>query len=241
MAWGSDADLGSGLPDRFQFTVRTAKIGKPYEKNPMQSALILEGEQNVDGEIEDQHIWLKAGETFEPGDVEGTFWLHTQQTPDVFEPGSATRPKKLNKNSGYGKFLNSVKVATGGFDVLGENQSPDRAKYEIWDVKFWEGLVLDIEVKDEPYSFTNKQGENIEGSKRQEYVVGVLGKADGSSTPAQGPNADATGQAASTNGSVDFTSYDSYIAFLEAHVEAGGSSSDEKAAAAKAHFEAAKA
>lgn len=220
--WGDDATLGSGLPDRFQFTVASARIKYPYKNNPQQAALVLEGEQNVNGEIEDQHIWLKAGETFEPGDKEGTFWIHTKQTPDVFEGGSE-RPKKLNKNSGYGKFLNSITTAeNGGLDVLANNQSPDRAKYEIWDVLFWEGLVLDIEVKDEGYDFTNAQGEQVKGEKRQEYIVAVLGKGDG----VAGASAETSTPAASSNGSVNPADFETHMSYVEAVIKSGGAVSD---------------
>lgn len=223
MAWGDEAALGSGLPDRFQFTVTSARIKYPYEKNPTQPALVLDGEQNVDGEIEDQHIWLKAGEQFEPGDKEGTFWLHTKQTPDVFDTPGA-KINKLNKNSGYGRFLNSL-LTVAGTAPLEENQQSDRAKYQIWDVLFWEGMILDIKVEDEEYEFTVKDGPDkgklIKGSKRQEYILGVVGKADVSGATSTTPE-DQSG-AATSNGTLgDLASYDSHMAYMDAYVKANG-------------------
>lgn len=229
--WGDDATLGSGLPDRFQLTVATSVIDHPYEKNPTQAAVVITGESKVEDDISDEHLWLKPG-AFEPGDKEGTFLVHETQTPAVFEPGSSEKPKKINKNSAYGKFLNSVATAMGSFEALSANQDAAREKFQIWDVKFWEGLVLDIEMVDEPYDFKNKEtGEQITGSTRQPYVRAILGA--GTTSAAAAPAA-----AASPNGAVDPATFDSHMSYLEAYAAAGGDTGDE--AASKAFWQAAR-
>lgn len=202
------------------FTVTSACVKYPYEKNPTQAAVVIDGEANVDGEISDEHLWLKPG-AFEPGDKDGTFLVHGTQKPDIYDtPGS--KKKKLNKNSGYGKFLKSFEEVAG-LDVLESAQDPSRNKYEIWDVLFWEGMVLDVEMVDEPFDFKNDAGEQITGSSRQPYVRGYEGKSDGTSTPA------AASTPASNNGSVDPKKFDSHLSYLEAYVAAGGDTGDEQA------------
>lgn len=231
MGWSDNAGLGSGLPDRMVFTVASVKIDHPYEKNPTQAAVVLDGEAKVDDEISDEHLWLKPGQQFESGDSDGTFLVHQTQTPAVYDD-PASKKKKINKNSAYGKFLASA-IAVAGMDALAANQDPARAKYEIWDVKFWEGMVLDVEMVDEPFDFKNDAGEQVTGSSRQPYVRQILGTG-AAATPASSPTAT---PAASANGAGDFTAHESYISFLEAHVGAGGAPGDEKSLAAKAHFE----
>lgn len=225
MAPWSDSDavkLGSGLPDRMILTVRTARAKYPWEKNPQQVGVVIEGEANVEGELSDEHLWLKPGSTFEPGDKDGTFLVHEKQTPDVYD-GNGT-PKKLNKNSAYGKFLNSITSAeNGGFDKLEANQSPDRAKYQIWDLAMWDGMVLDIEMVEEPYSFKNDAGELIEGATRQPYIRAVLGKADGAATTPAASSAPAS--APSSNGTINPADFDSYMSYVEKFVQANGTTS----------------
>lgn len=233
--WSDDAKLGSGLPDRFFLTVASAKVGTPYERNPTQSAVIIEGEADVDGEISDEHLWLKTG-AFESGDKEGTFLVHETQDPSIYDDPTAKK-KRINKSTGYGKFLGSAEESIG-FDVLASLQDDSREKYQIWDVKFWEGLTLDVEVIDEPYDFVNKEtNERVVGSSRQPYVRGLVEKGKGKSVGAAAASAPAEAPAStSTNGSISEAqakllakSAGNHMAYLEAYVEAGGDPSDEMA------------
>lgn len=225
--FGDDATLGSGLPDRMVLTVASAKIDTPYEKNPTQIAVVLTGEADVDGEKSDEHLWMKPGTQFEPGDKDGSFLVHTTQKPDIFDDPSSKK-KKINKNSSYGKFLSSALAADQA--ALEANQDPAREKFSIWDVKFWEGLVLDVEVVEEPYSFKDDAGELVEGKSRQPYVRAILGA--GRATAAAAP-------AASANGTVDPKEFDSYMKYVEAYIKAGGSTSDD--AAGEEHYKKARA
>jgi hypothetical protein len=226
--WGDEATLGSGLPDRFQFTVSNSRAKYPYEKNPTQVAIVIEGEQNIDGEIEDNHLWLKPGTAFETGDEEGTFLVHQEQTPDVYD-GGGPKPKKINKNSAYGKFLASA-ISVIGIDELAAHQEathPEQSKYQIWDVTFWEGLVLDIEVVDEPFDFTDDEGKEVKGVSRQPYVRALLGKADVSTaTGAATPTPEAQNTAPTQNGKPAPGDYPNALAYIEAVQKAGGDVSD---------------
>lgn len=229
MAWSDDSKLGSGLPDRFQFTVTAVKVGYPYEKNPTQSAVVFDGESRIDDEINDEHLWLKAGTQFESGDQEGTFLVHQAQTPDNYDT-RAEKPKKINKNSAYGKFLHSF-LDVAGTGPLEQNQDPSRNKFEIWDVMFWQGMILDIEVVEEPYDFKSDSGEQVTGSSRQPYVRAFLGKSDGSVASVV-----STSAGASTNGPVDEAKAmeiarlaPNFIKHLEAITEAGVDPSHEYA------------
>lgn len=221
-SWSDDAALGSGLPDRFQFTVSNARVKYPYEKNPTQAAVVIEGEQNIDGEIEDNHLWLKPGTAFEPGNEDGTFLVHQEQTPDVYD-GGGPKPKKINKNSAYGKFLASA-LDVIGKDELAANQSSEQSKYQIWDVTFWEGLVLDIEVVDEPFDFKDSEGKDISGVSRQPYVRALVGKADVSG--AATPTPEAQNAAPTQNGKPSPGDFPNALAYIEAVQKSGGDVSD---------------
>lgn len=229
MAWGSEATLGSGLPDRFLLTIRTARIKTP--EGWSNDVVVFEGEQNVDGDISDGDLRLSVGQ-FEPGDAEGTFLVAATQRPEIFDT-HYERIKKINKNSAYGRLLNSA------FEVmvpLEQNQKPERAKYEIWDLLMWEGLTVDVEMRERSFVYkedvgAHKAGES--GSTRDAFVVGFVEGGAGAATPAT-----TSTPAASNNGSVDPKKFDSHLSYLEAYVAAGGDTGDE--AASKTYYEAAR-
>lgn len=197
--WSSDAGLGSGLPDRFKFTVQNAKVDNPYEKAPDVVAVVLDGERQIEGDDpEEDHLWLKPG-AFEAGDKEGTFLVHETQSADIFDT-RAERIKKINNKSGYGKFLGSI-IDVAGIETLINNQDPARAKFEIWDVKMLEGLVLDIEMVEEKFDVKDKtSGEMVTVTSRVPYVRAVLGKSDASGATASTPEAQSS---AASNGKID--------------------------------------
>lgn len=192
MAWSDKATIGeSGLADRFKFTVRSAKFAFPYDKAPGTCALVLDGERDIDGQIDDDHLWIKPGETFEPGDSEGTFALHTSQDPD----------KHFNKNSGLFKFLKS------GFEIgLGEAlqaaQDPDRAKYEEKDALMWVGFTLDIEMVEEEFTLKSGPEAGKVVQSRQPRIRGFVAPdgSSGASAAASGEASASTSEKASTNG-----------------------------------------
>lgn len=219
MAWSDEAGLGSGLPDRFQFTVQKAVVGNPYEKNPEATAVVLDGERRIDDDIEQDHLWLKVG-AFEKGDKEGTFLVHETQSADIFDT-RAERIKKINNRSSYGKFLGSL-IDVYGMDALAAHQDPSRAKYEIWDLSFLVGLVLDIEMVEEPYSFKNDAGEQIEGKSRQPYVRAVLSADGATAAPAaatsNGSSSGPVDEATATQMAKDSASF---VKYLEAVTEKG--------------------
>lgn len=230
--WSSDATLGSGLWDRARLTIHRARVEHPYEKNPSAAAVVMNVERNIDDEIEDDHLWLKVG-AFEPGDAEGTFLLHDTQTPDIYDtPGS--KKKKINNRSSYGKFLKSFEEVVG-FGVLANNQAPDRAKYEIWDVLFWEGLILDVEMVEEEFEVDDNDnpGQKKKVTSRQPYVRGFIGKADGTPAAASAPAASAAPAANGSGGPIDETKATeiakgagSYVKYLETVTNAGVSETD---------------
>lgn len=222
MSFGDDAKLGSGLPDRFLLSIRQARMKTPEGwNNPV---VVLEGEQNVDGEVEDGDVRLSVG-AFEAGDKEGTFLVHETQNPSVYEPGSSDKKKKINKNSQYGRFLESALQV--GQDVLENNQSPDREKYSIWDLLFWEGLTVDVEMIERKFTYQEghpKAGE--EGTTRDAFVRGVFPTGEGA-TGATTSTTAAPNTAASTNGQApDPKAYDTHMEYVAAGVNAGIAPSD---------------
>lgn len=231
MGWSNDATLGSGLPDRFKLKVTSARIKTP--EGWSNDVVMLEGEQNEDGEISEGDLRLSVG-SFEAGDKDGTFLVHETQQPDIFDT-RAERIKKINKNSGYGRFLNSVFEVEGGKEALEGNQSPDRAKYEIWDLLFWEGLEIDVEMVERSFVYQAghpKAGQP--GTTRDAFVRGITG--------ASGGSASAAPAAASSNGAVDEAKAteiakgsETYMKYLEAFAAAGGDTNSP--AASKAFYE----
>lgn len=217
MAWGDDAKkLGSGLVDRMQFTINKARFAFPYEKRPEDCALVLDGERNIDGEVEDDHVWLKVG-AFEPGDAEGTFIVHDT------DPGNPR--KKINKRSNYGKFLESA------FEVnvpLEEVQDAGRNEHEVRDALMWEGLILDIEYQEEKFTLTKGPDAGKEVTSRQPYIRGYLGKS-GATGAAETTTAGQSSAPASSNGAMSeekatelAKAATSHINFLENFQAAGG-------------------
>lgn len=210
MAWGPEATLGSGLPDRFLLTIRTARIKTP--EGWSNDVVVFEGEQNVDGDISDGDLRLSVGQ-FEPGDAEGTFLVAGTQRPEIFDT-HYERIKKINKNSAYGRFLDS---ASAVLVPLEQNQAADRAKYEIWDLLMWEGLTVDVEMRERTFVYkedvgTHKAGES--GSTRDAFVVGYVEGGAGAVAPA-------ASTPAANNGSLDPASFDTHMSLIEAWVEAG--------------------
>lgn len=224
MAWGDDAKLGSGLPDRFLLTITRARMETP--EGWSNDSVVLKGEQNVDGELSDGDLRLSVG-SFEKGDKDGTFLVHQTQRPEIFDTGYE-RKKKINKNSGYGRFLDSAL----GVVPLEENQAPDRAKFEIWDLLMWEGLTVDVEMRERTFTYQKgheKEGQS--GTARDAFVVGFV-EAGGSATTSSA----ATSNGSSTGELGELASYESYMSYVEAATNAGQSD-----IASKADWEAARA
>lgn len=227
--WDDNAGLGSGLPDHFWFRFDKVRASYPYEKNQSQCAVVMDGERRMeDGSVEDDHLWLKPGQQFEPGDKDGTFLVHQEQQPNVYEEGSEVKPKKINKNSGYGKFLNSVHEVTGSWGVLADNQTDDRAKFQIWDLLMWEGLEAEIEVRTEKFEFKNDAGEEIKGETRQPYVVAIYpaGSSGEAASGATATTAEAPSSAASSNGKPNPKDFSAPLDYISAVKDSGGDASD---------------
>lgn len=204
MSWSDKAKQGeSGFADRYQLTITKSHFGFPFlatADNPDAGNacnLILEGEQSVDGDLRDAHLWLSTGD-FEPGDAEGTFALHSTQDPD----------RHFSQNSKLGKFIKSA-LEVGV--PIEDNQAPDRVIHEEKDALIWVGLVLDIE--EVQTSGTNKKT-GKEWTGRQPLVRAFIGKA--------GETSVATPASSSSNGSKEDSarllakSSASYITYLEA-------------------------
>lgn len=157
--WSDKAQQGeSGFADRYLLTVRTAKFGFPWPNATDRCALVLDGERNIDGNLDDGNLWLAIGD-FEPGDEAGTFALHSSQ--DV--------SKHFNQRSKIGRFLKSAREV-GLMDVLQSRQAADREQYEEKDASIWVGLTLDIEEVSMNYGKNKETGEEMEG--RQPFVRG---------------------------------------------------------------------
>lgn len=206
--WSEGAKKGeSGLVDRMWFHVNTARYKFPYENAPTACALVLDGERNIDGDISDDHIWLKTG-AFEPGDAEGTFALHEDQNPS----------RHFNRNSGMGKWLASA-GEVGLMEVLEKRQAPDRQQYEEKDALIWEGLDLEIEYVESTFKLRSGPDAGKEVQSRQPYIRAF--KADGAAS--NSAPAAAESSAASSNGTVTedeakdiAKSSDSWIKYAEA-------------------------
>lgn len=201
MSWSDKAKSGeSGLKDRYQLSVTAGRFGFPFPNAPQACALILEGEQSVDGDLSDGHLWLTCGD-YEPGDAEGSFALHSTQDPE----------RHFSQQSKIGKFIKSA-LEVGV--PIEDNQAPDRVIHEEKDALIWVGLVLDIE--EVPTSGTNKKtGEAWEG--RQPYVRTFIGKTGDAATVVTPSHS-----TSSANGSKEDSarllakSSASYITYLEA-------------------------
>lgn len=124
--WSDAAKKGeSGFAEDYILTVQTSRFGFPYEDNAEACCLVLGGERNIDGELDDGNLWLGVG-AFEPGDKEGTFAIHESQ--------DAT--KHPNRNSKFFKFFKS---ALDAGVPLEEQQDAARVQYEEKDALVWEG------------------------------------------------------------------------------------------------------
>lgn len=214
--WSQKAQQGeSGFADRYLLTVRTAKFGFPWPNATDRCALVLDGERNIDGNLDDGNLWLAIGD-FEPGDEAGSFALHSSQ--DV--------SKHFNQRSKIGRFLKSAREV-GLMDVLQSRQASDREQYEEKDASIWVGLTLDIEEVSVNYGKNKETGEEMEG--RQPFVRGF--------SESGAPVASATTPAAaSSNGSVTEAQAKllakgsaTYLAYLESITSQGVDAGDAKA------------
>lgn len=214
--WSTKAQQGeSGFADRYLLTVRTAKFGFPWPNATDRCALVLDGERNIEGNLDDGNLWLAIGD-FEPGDEAGSFALHSSQ--DV--------SKHFNQRSKIGKFLKSAREV-GLMDVLQSRQAADREQYEEKDASIWVGLTLDIEEVSVNYGKNKETGEEMEG--RQPFVRGF---SEG------GAAASANGTVTEAQAKLLAKGSTTYLAYLESITSRGVDAGDAKAQ--QAFYDAAK-
>lgn len=221
--WSTKAQQGeSGFADRYLLTVRTAKFGFPWPNATDRCALVLDGERNIDGNLDDGNLWLAIGD-FEPGDEAGSFALHSSQ--DV--------TKHFNQRSKIGRFLKSAREV-GLMDVLQSRQAADREQYEEKDASIWVGLTLDIEEVSVNYGKNKETGEEMEG--RQPFVRGfsegnapVSGAAGSQATASGSGTASANGAVTEDQAKLLAKGSATYLAYLETITSQGVDAGDAKA------------
>lgn len=185
MPWDPKAKTGeSGFADDYILAISAARYGTPFPTAADVVALVLDGEREIDGELDDGHLWLSVGD-FEPGDKEGSFALHSSQDAD----------KHFNQNSKVMKF---IKSAIDAGVPIEERQDPKRAEYQEKDALMWVGLRLRIHEESIPEKSDPKTGQVFQAS-RQPLVTEYLGTVDAPKASQEAP-ADAVASAASNGG-----------------------------------------
>lgn len=240
MPWRNEAKEGSsGLAEKYNATIRRARWGFPFPKAGDQIALILDFEREIDGSVDDGHIWLKPGNGWELGDKDGTINVQLGDGGAVdtrpvgtfiefYADGELKADKVMNKNSGYHRFLKSALDAGVPLEAV---QDPARMQYEEKDALMWEGLKLEITEKEESGTIQRGEGAGQTWNRRQPLVTAFLGTVEGGAAPTA---------SASTNGNAGgdkreaaaalAKSSDTFIKYLDAaNKELGIDPSDELA------------